>query len=232
MRSTLRRQAPRALLAVEEAREEAVDWEHANVFARYRCSSRAAVLNALTRTPIARLREIERWLETVTAMIEGLSLAKVMQLGGIRAASAFFSRPRSKPSRFERGTSAVLEACGDQAKPHWILGALHKFRFIPAILLTLNGNLALAVAPSHSMPSHSSPSPPSTSTSSPSPSPSPAAAAPAPTASAPGHVSAAPAPAPAGTTSAGHVFYLSSCGLIHPCAPGQSASAPLVAVPY
>jgi hypothetical protein len=185
-------------------------------------------------------------------VIEGLRLAKAAPPGGARAASAFRSRPRSHLSRGAgaenrpgyQGFGRALEACGDQARPHWTLGALHKLRFVPAIWLALNGGLAFAVAPSHS-------SPPSTSTSAPSPSsspssPSPAASSPSPaaSASAPGGSGPAPggsAPAPGGsapaaagpgTASGGHVFYLSSCGLIRTCPPGQSANAPLVAVPY
>jgi hypothetical protein len=176
---------------------------------RYHCNSCGA-LNALTKTPIARLREMERWLDTVNAMIEGLSLPKAPRRDGIRAATAFRSRPRSQPSLGKLGAPAVapaagtsgpnapdihsnnlnayqgrlgqwtrhgagaenpinypgfgraLEACGDQARPCWILAALHKFRFIPAILLTLNSSLALAVAPGHAPPGHTttpSPSP-------------------------------------------------------------------------
>jgi hypothetical protein len=138
--------------------------------------------------------------------------------------------PRNPP-----GFCRAVAACSDQVTPDRILAALHRFRFIPAILLTLNGSLALAVPPSHSTPSSHSTSP----TPSPSPSPAPAPApspAPAPAAApAPGHASA-PAPASAAAAGSvstpGHVFYLSSCGLIRPCVVGQSANAPLVAVPY
>ena len=166
--STQRRQAPLSLAPVKEA-QEAVGWEHANAFARYRRNSCAGALNALTKTPIARLREMERWLDTVNAMIEGPSLPKATRRDGIRAATAFRSRPRSQPWRGKLGTPAVapaagtsgpnapdihsnnldanqgrlgqwtrhgagaenplnypgfgraLEACGDQARPCWIL---------------------------------------------------------------------------------------------------------------
>jgi hypothetical protein len=49
--STQRRQAPLSLAPVKEA-QEAVGWEHANAFARYRRNSCAGALNALTKTPI------------------------------------------------------------------------------------------------------------------------------------------------------------------------------------
>jgi hypothetical protein len=106
--STQRRQAPLSLAPGQEA-QGAVCWEHANAFARYHCNSCGA-LNALTKTPIARLREMERWLDTVNAMIEGLSLPKAPRRDGIRAATAFRSRPRSQPSLGKLGAPAVAPA--------------------------------------------------------------------------------------------------------------------------
>ena len=114
--STQRRQAPLSLAPVKEA-QEAVGWEHANAFARYRCNSCAGALNALTKTPIARLREVERWLDAVNAMIEGLSLAKATRLDGMRAATAFRSRPRSQPSRSKLETPAIAPTGGNRTLP-------------------------------------------------------------------------------------------------------------------
>ena len=54
--STQRRQAPLSLAPVKEA-QEAVGWEHASAFPS--CNSCAGALNTLTKTPIARLREMK-----------------------------------------------------------------------------------------------------------------------------------------------------------------------------
>ena len=54
-----------------------------------RCKSCGRTFNALTKTPMARLRKKERWLDHARAMIEGTSVAK--------AASAAMSMP-ARPS--------------------------------------------------------------------------------------------------------------------------------------
>jgi transposase-like protein len=50
-------------------------WGHKNGMPRYRCKGCGRTFNALTKTPMARLRKKERWLENAQAMIEGTSVA-------------------------------------------------------------------------------------------------------------------------------------------------------------
>ena len=76
------------------AGREIVAWGRADGRARYRCKTCGRTFNALTKTPMARLRKMERWLEYASAMIEGTSLAKAAQRCGVHASTAFRWRHR------------------------------------------------------------------------------------------------------------------------------------------
>ena len=66
----------------------------ANGLARYRCKSCGRTFNALTKTPMARLRKKERWLDHAQAMLEGTSLAKAAERCGVHPTTAFRWRHR------------------------------------------------------------------------------------------------------------------------------------------
>ena len=61
------------------ARREVVAWGRANGAARQRCKACARTFNALTSTPMARLRKKERWPVNAQAMIEATSVAKAAE---------------------------------------------------------------------------------------------------------------------------------------------------------
>lgn len=71
-----------------------VAWGRANAVARYRCKSCGRTFNPLTKTPMARLRKKERWLDHAQAMIEGTSVAKAAERCDVHASTAFRWRHR------------------------------------------------------------------------------------------------------------------------------------------
>ena len=71
-----------------------VAWGRANALARYRCKSCGRTFNALTKTPMARLRKKERWLDHAQAMIEGTSVAKAAERCAVHPTTAFRWRHR------------------------------------------------------------------------------------------------------------------------------------------
>jgi transposase-like protein len=95
------------------AGREIVAWGRANALARYRCKSCGRTFNALTKTPMARLRKKERWLDHAKAMIEGTSLAKAARLCGIHYTTAFRWRHRflGAPARDKpKALTGIVEA--------------------------------------------------------------------------------------------------------------------------
>ena len=76
------------------AGREIVGWGRSHGLLRFRCKSCGRTFNALTKTPMARLRKKEKWLDQARAMIEGKSLAKTAQLCGIHPTTAFRWRHR------------------------------------------------------------------------------------------------------------------------------------------
>ena len=54
-------------------------WGKSNGMQRYRCKSCLKTFNAVTGTPLARLRKKEKWLEYSEAMIESLSDRKAVK---------------------------------------------------------------------------------------------------------------------------------------------------------
>lgn len=81
-------------------------WGHASGLPRYRCMDCRRSFNALTGTPLARLRKKEQWAAQAQALITGESLVKAAQRCGVAATTAFRWRHRflsapalDKPSR-------------------------------------------------------------------------------------------------------------------------------------
>ncbi len=63
-------------------------WGAAHGFPRYRCGSCRRTFNILTKTPLARLRNKERWLTFVGTMIERKSIRKSAAACGVSAATS------------------------------------------------------------------------------------------------------------------------------------------------
>src|SRR5271170_7677603 len=71
-----------------------IGWGCSHGLLRFRCKSCGRTFNALTKTPMARLRKKDRWLDHARAMIEGKSLAKTAKLCGVHPTTAFRWRHR------------------------------------------------------------------------------------------------------------------------------------------
>lgn len=69
-------------------------WGHASGLPRYRCRDCRRSFNALTGTPLARLRMKERWADQTKALITGESLAKAAKRCDVDATTAFRWRHR------------------------------------------------------------------------------------------------------------------------------------------
>jgi len=69
-------------------------WGTSNNLPRYRCKSCLKTFNALTGTPLARLRHKEQWLQYADAMIQGFTIRKSACLVGIDKNTAFRWRHR------------------------------------------------------------------------------------------------------------------------------------------
>ncbi len=76
------------------ASREIVGWGRSDGLLRFRCKACGRTFNALTRTPMAHLRNKEKWLDHARAMIEGKSLAKTAALCGVHPTTAFRWRHR------------------------------------------------------------------------------------------------------------------------------------------
>ena len=80
---------------------------------RYRCRGCGKTFNALTRTPLARLRLRQRWLEQSQALIDGLSITKAAERLEVARSTAFRWRHRflSLPQHVRAGVLAgIVEA--------------------------------------------------------------------------------------------------------------------------
>jgi transposase-like protein len=73
---------------------DVVRWGKASGLPRYRCKGCARTFNALSKTPLAKLRMREKWGEQAGAMIEGVSLAKAARRCGVHYTTAFRWRHR------------------------------------------------------------------------------------------------------------------------------------------
>jgi transposase-like protein len=69
-------------------------WGSASPLPRYRCKNCRRTFNALTKTPLARLRKKDKWFEQSKAMIEGVSISKTAERCDIDYKTAFLWRHR------------------------------------------------------------------------------------------------------------------------------------------
>jgi transposase-like protein len=90
-----------------------VSWGRSHGLARYRCKDCGRTFNALTKTPMARLRNKDRWLAYAQTMLEGTSVLKAAQACQVHYTTAFRWRHRflgapatDKPKRF----TGIIEA--------------------------------------------------------------------------------------------------------------------------
>lgn len=80
---------------------------------RYKCKGCRRTFNALTGTPLARLRQRDKWLAQAQAMDEGLAVRKVAQRLGVHRTTAFRWRHRflRLPAELKpQGLTGVVEA--------------------------------------------------------------------------------------------------------------------------
>lgn len=76
------------------AHREVVRWGQASGLPRYRCKACLRSFNALTKTPLAKLRLKELWPTQATALIDGVSTAKAALRCGVHYTTAFRWRHR------------------------------------------------------------------------------------------------------------------------------------------
>jgi transposase-like protein len=77
---------------------EFVSWGRANALQRFRCKNCGRTFNALTNTPLARLRKKEQWLEHAGAMIDGSTITKSAERCNVNYTTAFRWRHRFRAS--------------------------------------------------------------------------------------------------------------------------------------
>jgi transposase-like protein len=95
------------------AGREIIAWGRANGLTRFRCKGCGRTFNALTQTPMARLRKRERWLDHARAMLESRSLSKTAELCGVHPTTAFRWRHRflgSPATDKPRALTGIVEA--------------------------------------------------------------------------------------------------------------------------
>lgn len=73
---------------------EIVRWGTSSGLPRYRCKACARTFNALTKTPLARLRMRQKWTTQADALIDGVSIAKAASRCGVHYTTAFRWRHR------------------------------------------------------------------------------------------------------------------------------------------
>jgi transposase-like protein len=73
---------------------EIVRWGMASGLPRYRCKACGRTFNALSKTPLARLRMREKWTTQADALIDGISVAKAARRCGVHYTTAFRWRHR------------------------------------------------------------------------------------------------------------------------------------------
>lgn len=69
-------------------------WGTSSGLPRYRCKACVRTFNALTKTPLARLRMRGKWDQQAKAMIDGVSLSKAADRCGVHRTTAFRWRHR------------------------------------------------------------------------------------------------------------------------------------------
>jgi transposase-like protein len=73
---------------------EVVRWGQASDLPRYRCKACLRTFNALTKTPLAKLRMKDKWAAQAEAMIDGVSLAQAARRCDVHPTTAFRWRHR------------------------------------------------------------------------------------------------------------------------------------------
>ena len=76
------------------AHDQVSSWGFANGLQRYRCNACRATFNALTETPLARLRHKAKWIDYAKQLVEGVSIRKSAAAVGIHPNTAFRWRHR------------------------------------------------------------------------------------------------------------------------------------------
>ena len=76
------------------ANRDVVRWGTASALPRYRCKACRRTFNALTKTPLAKLRMKDKWATQTEALIEGVSTAKAARRCGVHYTTAFRWRHR------------------------------------------------------------------------------------------------------------------------------------------
>jgi transposase-like protein len=76
------------------ANRDVVRWGAASALPRYRCKACRRTFNALTKTPLAKLRMKNKWAAQTEALIEGVSTAKAARRCGVHYTTAFRWRHR------------------------------------------------------------------------------------------------------------------------------------------
>jgi transposase-like protein len=84
---------------------DVVRWGQASDLPRYRCKACLRTFNALTKTPLAKLRMKDKWGAQAEAMIDGVSLAQAARRCGVHPTTAFRWRHRF-----------LAALCGDKPK--------------------------------------------------------------------------------------------------------------------
>ncbi|ALO34868.1 transposase [Colwellia sp. MT41] len=69
-------------------------WGSSHGLPRYRCATCQKTCNPLTKTPLARLRQRDKWLTYAQTLIDGLSIRKAAKLCGVDKNTAFLWRHR------------------------------------------------------------------------------------------------------------------------------------------
>ena len=76
------------------ASRDVVRWGHASALPRYRCKACQRTFNALTKTPLAKLRMKDKWATQTAAMIDGVSTAQAARRCDVHYTTAFRWRHR------------------------------------------------------------------------------------------------------------------------------------------
>jgi transposase-like protein len=93
--------------------EHVQPWGQSDGLQRWRCKSCRRTFNALTDTPLARLRKRELWLEHGRALVDGVTLREVAERCGVALSAAFRWRHRhlQSPKRIQAPTLVgIVEA--------------------------------------------------------------------------------------------------------------------------
>jgi transposase-like protein len=76
------------------AHRDVVRWGQASALPRYRCKACLRTFNALTKTPLAKLRMKDKWATQTAAMIDGVSTAQAARRCAVHYTTAFRWRHR------------------------------------------------------------------------------------------------------------------------------------------